>query len=155
MVSSLFPQLAGRSRNVYRAAFAFIVVALAAVAVAGLNAPVIAISAIAVPLLFLIYVWEIDPLEVRFAVPTAVIFVVGAGLGVGWGLLLGPVVSNSLVPRLATSLTTGGVLQSALLVPVVGQLLHGAAGRAGTAVASRPAAKPWTASPPGPRARSA
>ena len=123
VVSSLFPQLAGRSRDVYRAAFAFIVVVLAAVAVAGLNAPVIAISAIAVPLLFLIYVWEIDPLEVRFAVPTAVIFVVGAGLGVGWGLLLGPVVSNSLVPRLATSLTTGGVLQSALLVPVVGQLL--------------------------------
>ena len=123
VVSSLFPQLAGRSRNVYRAAFAFIVVALAAVAVAGLNAPVIAISAIAVPLLFLIYVWEIDPLEVRFAVPTAIIFVVGAGLGVGWGLLLGPVVSNSLVPRLATSLATGGVLESALLVPVVGQLL--------------------------------
>ena len=123
VVSSLFPQLAGRSRNVYRAAFAFIVVALAAVAAAGLNAPVIAISAVAVPLLFLIYVWEIDPLEVRFAVPTAIIFVVGAGLGVGWGLLLGPVVSNSLVPRLATSLATGGVLQSALLVPVVGQLL--------------------------------
>ena len=83
----------------------------------------IAISALAVPLLFLIYVWEIDPLEVRFAVPTAAIFVAGAGLGVGWGLLLGPLVSDSLVPRLAASLTTAGVLVSALVVPAVGQLL--------------------------------
>ncbi len=123
VVSSLFPQLAGRSRDVYRIAFAFIVVVLAAVAVAGLDAPVIAISALAVPLLLLIYVWEIDPLEVRFAVPTAAIFVAGAGLGVGWGLLLGPLVSDSLVPRLAASLTTGGVLVSALVVPAVGQLL--------------------------------
>ena len=122
-VSSLLPQLAGRSRDVYRIAFALIVVVLAAVAVAGLDAPVIAISALAVPLLFLIYVWEIDPLEVRFAVPTAAIFVAGAGLGVGWGLLLGPLVSDSLVPRLAASLTTGGVLVSALVVPAVGQLL--------------------------------
>ena len=78
VVSSLLPQLAGRSRDVYRITFALIVVVLAAVAVAGLDAPVIAISALAVPLLFLIYVWEIDPLEVRFAVPTAAIFVAGA-----------------------------------------------------------------------------
>ena len=43
-------------------------------AAAGLEAPVIAISALAVPLLFLVYVFEIDPLETRFVLPTAVIF---------------------------------------------------------------------------------
>jgi hypothetical protein len=93
------------------------------VAVAGLQAPVIAVSALAVPLLFLVYVFEIDPLEIRFAVPTALLFVAGAALGVGWGLLLGPLAADSLLPAYSPSLLTGGVLVSAVVVPVVGLLL--------------------------------
>lgn len=123
VVSSLFPQLAGASRSAYRVAFGLIVVLLVGLAVAGLTAPVIAVSALAVPLLFLIYLYEIAPREARFAVPTVVIFVAGAALGVVWALLLGPVVSDSLVPGLAASLTNGGVLASAVAVPAIGQLL--------------------------------
>ena len=123
VVSSLFPQLAGRSRSPFRVAFGLIAVLLVIMAAAGLEAPVIAISALAVPLLFLIYVFEIDPLEVRFVLPTAVIFTAGAALGVAWGLLLGPVVAGSLMPAYSASLLTGGVLVSAVAVPVIGQLL--------------------------------
>ena len=123
VVSSLFPQLAGASRSAYRVAFGLIVVLLVGLAVAGLTAPVIAVSALAVPLLFLIYLYEIAPREARLAVPTVVIFVAGAALGVVWALLLGPVVSDSLVPGLAASLTNGGVLASAVAVPAIGQLL--------------------------------
>ena len=123
VVSSLFPQLAGGSRGAYRVAFGLITVILAAMAVAGLQAPLVAVSSLAIPLLFLIYVFEIDPLEVRFALPTAIMFVAGAALGAGWGLLLGPVVSNSLVPALVAPLTTPAVLVSAVAVPVIGQLL--------------------------------
>lgn len=97
VVSSLFPQLAGASRSAYRVAFGLIVVLLVGLAVVGLTAPVIAVSALAVPLLFLIYLYEIAPREARFAVPTVVIFGAGAALGVVWALLLGPVVSDSLV----------------------------------------------------------
>jgi hypothetical protein len=123
VVSSLFPQLAGASRSAYRVAFGLIVVLLVGLAVAGLTAPVIAVSALAIPLLFLIYLYEIAPRDARFAVPTAVIFLAGAALGAAWALLLGPVVAGSLVPRLATSLTNGGVLASAVAVPATGQLL--------------------------------
>jgi hypothetical protein len=123
VVSSLFPQLSGRSRGPFRVAFGLAVVILVIVAVAGLQAPVIAVSALAVPLLFLVYVVEIDPLETRFAVPTALLFVVGAGLGVGWGLLLGPLAAGSLLPAYSPSLLTGGVLVSAVVVPVAGLLL--------------------------------
>jgi RsiW-degrading membrane proteinase PrsW (M82 family) len=123
VTSSLLPQLAGRSRGPFRVAFGLAAVLLVGVAVARLEAPVIAISALAVPLIFLVYVFEIDPLEVRFALPTAVIFTVGAALGVAWGLLLGPLVSDSLLPAYSASLLTGGVLVSAVLVPVIGELL--------------------------------
>ena len=123
VVSSLFPQLSGHSRAPFRVAFALAVGVLVIVAVAGLQAPVIAVSALAVPLLFLVYVFEIDPLEIRFAVPTALLFVAGAALGVGWGLLLGPLAADSLLPAYSPSLLTGGVLVSAVVVPVVGLLL--------------------------------
>ena len=152
MVSSLFPQLSGRSRAPFRVAFALAVGALVIVAVAGLQAPVIAVSALAVPLLFLVYVFEIDPLEIRFAVPTALLFVAGAALGVGWGLLLGPLAADSLLPAYSPSLLTGGVLVSAVVVPAVGQLLMVLP----VAVARlwRPdPARRSTGSPAGPRAR--
>ena len=123
VVSSLFPQLSGHSRAPFRVAFALAVGVLVIVAVAGLQAPVIAVSALAVPLLFLVYVFEIDPLEIRFAVPTALLFVAGAALGVGWGLLLGPLAADSLLPAYSPSLLTGGVLVSAVVVPAVGLLL--------------------------------
>ncbi len=123
VVSSLFPQLAGTSRSAYRVAFGLIVVLLVAMAVAGLQAPVIAVSALAIPLLFLIYMYEIAPRDARFAVPTAVTFVIGAALGVAWAIVVGPVVAGSLVPELAASLTTSSVLASAVAVPVIGQLL--------------------------------
>ena len=123
VVSSLFPQLSGHSRGPFRVAFGLAVVILVIVAVAGLQAPVIAVSALAVPLLFLVYVFEIDPLETRFAVPTALLFVAGAALGVGWGLLLGPLAADSLLPAYSPSLLTGGVLVSAVVVPVAGLLL--------------------------------
>ena len=123
VVSSLFPQLSGRSRGPLRVAFALAVAILLIVAVAGLQAPVIAISALAIPLLFLVYVYEIDPLELRFALPTTVIFLAGAAFGVGWGLLLGPLAAGSLLPAYSPPLLTGGVLVSAVVVPVAGQLL--------------------------------
>ena len=71
VVSSLFPRLPGAARGAYRVAFGLLAGVLAAVAAAGLQAPVIAISALAVPLLFLIYVYETGPRDRRFAVVTA------------------------------------------------------------------------------------
>ena len=153
VVSSLFPQLSGRSRGPLRVAFALAVAILLIVAVAGLQAPVIAVSALAIPLLFLVYVYEIDPLELRFALPTTVIFLAGAALGVGWGLLLGPLAAGSLLPAYSPALLTGGVLVSAVAVPVAGQLLMVAARRGGCGCGGRTAARPSTASPPGRRAR--
>jgi hypothetical protein len=123
VVSSLFPRLAGRSRPAFRVAFGLVAMVLVIMAVAGLQAPVIALSAVAVPLLFLLYVYEIDPLEAGFVMPTAVVFVAGAALGVAWGLISGPVVASSLLPGYAVSLAGAGVLWSAVAIPAIGQLL--------------------------------
>ena len=123
VVSSLFPRLPGAARGAYRVAFGLLAGVLAAVAAAGLQAPVIAVSALAIPLLFVIYVYETGPRDRRFAVVTAAVFAAGAALGVAGALEFGPVVSGALVPALGSSLTSGDALVSAVAVPVLGQLL--------------------------------
>ena len=123
VASSLFPRLAGRSRPAFRVAFGLVAAVLVIMTVAGLRAPVIAVSSVAVPLLFLLYVFEIDPPEAGFARPVAVIFVAGAVLGVAWGLISGPVVAGSLLPGYAVSLGSAGVFWPAVAIPVIGQLL--------------------------------
>ena len=56
----------------------------------------IAVSALGVPLLFVSYVAEIDPVEIWFVVPSLGVLVVGAALGAGFALAFGPMVSDAL-----------------------------------------------------------
>ncbi|HZE15595.1 MAG TPA: zinc ribbon domain-containing protein, partial [Mycobacterium sp.] len=68
---------------------------LVIVALLRWQAPLIALSALGFPLLFQIYLQEsdvYDDLPVRALLLTAV---TGAGLGVGWALLTGPIVARS------------------------------------------------------------
>ena len=128
VVSSLFPRLPGAARGAYRVAPTGWRPGCSQgcwpqVAAAGLQAPVIAVSALAIPLLFLIYVYETGPRDRRFAVATAAVFAAEAALGVAWALEFGPVVSGALVPAPGSSLTSGDALVSAVAVPVFGQLL--------------------------------
>ncbi len=123
VVSSLFPQLASRSRTAFRLAFGLFAVVLLALALARLGPAVVAVSALGVPLLFLFYLVEILPAEKGSVLPVAALFVVGGGLGAAFALLLGSTVSSALIPTLTLSWASAAVLSSALLAPVVAQLL--------------------------------
>ena len=138
VVSSLFPQLAGASRTAYRVAFGLIVLLLVGLAVAGLTAPVIAVSALAIPLLFLIYLYEIAPWDARFAVPATVIFLAGAALGAAWALLLGPVVADSLVPSARDIADERRRARVPRGRPRDRPVVHAVAGRGGVATAAGP-----------------
>jgi RsiW-degrading membrane proteinase PrsW (M82 family)/RNA polymerase subunit RPABC4/transcription elongation factor Spt4 len=123
IVSSLFPHLSHHSRNVFRVASLWLAVILVALAIAGLEAPLIAVAALGLPLLFQLYVIETGPYGDDIVVPTFVTLVVGAGLGVGWAQIAGPYVQHDLLPVLQSSLTTQSSFAAAVLVPAVGQIL--------------------------------
>ena len=123
VVSSLFPHLSHHSRTVFRIATAWLVIVLVALAIAGLESPLIAVAAVGLPLLFQLYVIEAGPYGDDVLVPTFVTLVVGAALGVAWAQIGGPYVQHDLMPTLQWSLTTRGALAAAVLVPVTGQLL--------------------------------
>jgi predicted amidophosphoribosyltransferase len=123
VVTSLFPHLSHRAKAPFRAGFAVILTLLLIFALAGTTAPLIAVSALGVPLLFLLYLWEVDPYEGSFLPTTFVCLLLGAGLGVGWAIIGGSEVDKALLPSIGFSLNSGTALVAAIAVPVVGQLL--------------------------------
>jgi hypothetical protein len=123
VVSTLFPHLSHRSSAPFRAGFALLVTLLVIFSATGLEAPVIALAAMGVPLLFQLYIHEVDVYEDGHLKLTAVTLLIGAALGVGWALLGGPIVSHALQPTLGATLGTWDVAKAAVLVPIVGQAL--------------------------------
>jgi RNA polymerase subunit RPABC4/transcription elongation factor Spt4 len=123
VVTSLFPHLSHRAKSPFRIAFAFFLVLLLIFALAGTSAPLIAVSALSVPLLFFVYIWEVDPYEGSFLPPTFLCLLLGAGLGAGWAIIGGSDVDKALVPSLNSSLTSHSAIVAAIAVPAIGQLL--------------------------------
>ena len=123
VVTSLFPSLSHRAKAPFRAGFALFLALLLAFALAGTSGPLIAVSALGVPLLFLLYIWEVDPYEGSFLLPTFVCLLIGAGLGTGWAIIGGSYVDKALLPSLTSSLTSGTAIAAAIAVPAIGQLL--------------------------------
>ena len=122
-VSSLFPHLSHRAKAPFRAALGVIVVLLVIFAVAGTAAPLAAVCAFGVPLLFILYLFEVDPYEGSFLFPTGICVLLGAGLGAGWALIAGPHVDRTLQISPLFSLTSGSALVAAVVVPGVAQVL--------------------------------
>jgi RNA polymerase subunit RPABC4/transcription elongation factor Spt4 len=123
VATSLFPHLSHRAKAPFRIAFGLFLVLLLIFSLAGTSAPLIAVSALGVPLLFLIYIWEIDPYEGSFLLPTSVSLGLGAGLGVGWAIIGGHYVDEALMPSLTSSLTSNTAVVAAVAIPAIGQLL--------------------------------
>jgi hypothetical protein len=123
VISTLFPHLSHRSSAPFRAGFALLVALLVVFSATGLEAPVIALAAMGVPLLFQLYIHEVDVYEDGHLLLTVETLLIGAVLGVGWALLGGPIVSHALQPTLGATLGTWDVAQAAVLVPIVGQAL--------------------------------
>ena len=94
VASSLFPHLPLRSRNVFRVGLAVLFLLLIALGLLRWQAPMIAVSALGLPLVFLLYLYEANihrDLTLRMLVPTALL---GIGLGVGWALATGSLVAG-------------------------------------------------------------
>lgn len=123
VVTSLFPHLSHRAKAPFRIGFAVFLALLLIFSLAGTSAALIAVSAVSIPLLFLLYIWEVDPYEGSFLPPTVVCMVLGAGLGAGWAIIGGSYVDKALLPSLTSSLTSRTSIVAAIAVPGIGALL--------------------------------
>jgi hypothetical protein len=123
VASSLFPHLPNRSRTPFRVGLAVLLVALIAFTLLRWQAPLIAVGALWLPLLFVIYLLEADvddDLPIRSLLLTAILGIV---LGVGWALLTGTVVARSYSVAFGAGMEGGRLLREGLAIPVGGALL--------------------------------
>lgn len=123
VVTTLFPHLSHRSTFAFRIALTVLVALLVAFALAGLEPAVIATSALGVPLLFGLYLHEVDVYEESPIVLGFVTLLAGTGLGIGFALLGGPLVANALQPTFGGIFSGARALEAAIAVPAVGQAL--------------------------------
>jgi hypothetical protein len=123
VASSLLPHLPHPSRRAFRIGLAALLLALIAMGALRWQAPVIAVSTVGLPLVFLFYLYEADiddDLSLGILVVTAA---VGAALGVGWALLTGAGVARSYEVELGAGVSTDMVLRDGLGVPLGGAAL--------------------------------
>ncbi len=123
LISALFPHLPNRSRKPFRLTLIIAVVALFGFALLKLPSAGVAVAALGLPLLFMLYVRASG---VGLDIPrTSLILVVvlGAGLGAAWVLVSGGLVSRSYGVPMSVGLALHHLLGAGFAIPTVGMLL--------------------------------
>jgi hypothetical protein len=123
VVSSLFPHLPHPSRAPFRIALAALFLALVVFGLLRWQAPLIALSAMGLPLLFLFYLHESDVDDDLPPSTLVLTTVLGVGLGVGWALLTGDIVAGSYDVALGSGTSTDHSIFELLLIPAGGPLV--------------------------------
>lgn len=121
--TTLFPRVPRNSRSAFRAGLVVLVVLLVVFAWLKAQPPLIGISALGLPLLFIVYLRETDAfvdLDVR---TLALAAAVSTGIGIGWAFATHAIWARTYDDVLATPMTTTEVLINLVAVPVGGVLL--------------------------------
>lgn len=123
VATSLFPQLPHHSRTPFRIGLAVVFLALVALALLRWQAPLIAVSALGLPMLFLLYLHESgidDDLPGSSLVLTGGLAV---ALGAGWALLTGSIVAGNYDVALSDGPSEAFPLVERLVIPIVSAVL--------------------------------
>jgi hypothetical protein len=122
-VTALFPRLPRRSRWSFRVALVVLFALLLAFALLRFQPPLIGVSAIGLPLLFVLYLRETDAFRDQSIVTLAGTAVLAVGLGVGWGLATEAIWKRTYDDVLGTPMTTAEQLINLVAIPIGGTLL--------------------------------
>ena len=123
LVSALFPHLPNRSRRPFRWTLIIAVVALFGFALLRLPAAGVAVAALGLPLLFVLYVRASG---VGRDIPRSSLIlaaVLGIGLGVVWVLVSGSVVARSYGVPMSVGLALHHLVGAGFAIPTVGMVL--------------------------------
>jgi hypothetical protein len=123
LVSSLFPHLPRRSRAPFRIGLVVLLVALVGFAMLRWQAPMIATAASGLPVLYVIYLREIDARRNMPWRNVVVALVIGAVLGIGWAYLAGTVFDDGWDTTLGGETDAGPTVGHGLALSIAEALL--------------------------------
>jgi RsiW-degrading membrane proteinase PrsW (M82 family) len=130
LVTTLFPHLPHRHRLPFQIAFG---VAAAALIVLGLlrwTGPAIALAALAVPLIYLLQLYEVEVYEDEPVLIIGTTLIVGVVLGALWAHFSGPIVTKILLQDNTLGTSPGRLLVGGVILPLAAQILMVAGGLA-------------------------
>lgn len=123
VASSLFPHLPQRSRSAFRIGLVVLVAALTAFTLMRLPAALVTVSALGLPLLFVLYLRESDAFR-DFPIGTLVLTIGPAvGLAVGWVLSTGAAIARSYGVGLGSAIVGARMLSMGIVIPLGGVIL--------------------------------
>lgn len=117
LISTLFPHLAQRHANVFREAFGVGLLIVILLAALRLYTSSLIAAAVLLPLLYILYLYEVEVYQHEPIAVLAATFVLGAGLGTAYTLV------SAHYAGLALSGTIRGPLITGVVQPVIAQLL--------------------------------
>ena len=123
VISTLFPHLPHRRTAPFQMAALLAGLFLLALGALRFTGPAIAAAALLVPLLYLLYLYEVEVYEDEPVTVLAATVGVGALLGVGWALVSGPLITRSAVQNLTVGATPNRILIAGVLLPLAAQLV--------------------------------
>lgn len=123
VISTLLPHLPHRRSAPFRIALLLVASVLLLMGLLQATAPTIAVAAVAVPLLYLLYLYEVEVYEDDPVVVLGLTMLGGAILGGLWAHFFGSVVTSQVLLASATGLHAGGVIVGGALVPLLSQAL--------------------------------
>ncbi len=123
LASAMFPHLPGRSRTPFRVTLLVGVAALAACVLLRIPAAAIAVSAVGLPLLFVLYLRVSRLTRDIPRVSLTLAAVLGACLGAGWVLLTGGIVARTYNVSISAGLALHHLFSQGVAIPATGMLL--------------------------------
>src|SRR6266550_4238879 len=106
VITTLFPHLPHRRTAPFRIAVVLTAAMLFGLGLARLTGPAVAAASLMVPLLYLLYLYEVEVYENEPVWVVALTFLLGAALGIPWALTTGPITADQVL----LNLTQGGSL---------------------------------------------
>lgn len=123
ITSTLFPELPPAYRYPFRIGMAILFAGVVALSVFGLLAALVALVALGVPVLFMLYLWQSGVLRDMPVAALAVVAVLGAGCGVGWVWFTGDAVARAYGVPIAAGFLLENLAGIGLVIAIGGAVL--------------------------------
>ena len=128
IISTFFPHLPARNVLPFRLAVFLGCGLLLALGWSGLVAPSIAVAALFLPLLYAVYLYEVDVFGDESLAAAGLLFGLGIAVGLGWARLTSYATTETVAQTSTMGLTAGDVLRFGIALPLLAQVLMVAAG---------------------------
>jgi hypothetical protein len=123
VASSLFPHLGQHSLRPFRIGVGILVVALLVFSMLKWQAPLIAVGALGLPVLFHLYLMESDAYEILSRRVVFTVSVVSIALGVGWAWATEEIIARSYAVAFGADMEFKQPLWEGVVIPVAGAIL--------------------------------